>query len=120
MKVSLTLQLYIQCSFPPNKSKAFSLMVFQKGDEKLSFCTALQIQYRYSSCNLAHASWKFWYLIYVWTTIEKCVVFFSLKRSYLYMYCICNVVLKLNISFQDYELCIENTILKKIRTHTVR
>ena len=68
MKVSLTLQLYIQCSFPPNKSKAFSLMVFQKGDEKLSFCTPLQIQYT--------------------------------KKT--------------------YELCIEYTILKKIRTHTVR
>ena len=52
-----------------------------KSDNILSFLTALQIQYRYSSRNLAHGSWNFWYLIEVQTILEKCVVFFSLKRS---------------------------------------
>ena len=52
-----------------------------KSDNIIRFLTALQIQYRYSSRNLAHGSWNFWYLIEVQTIHEKCVVFFSLTRS---------------------------------------
>ena len=52
-----------------------------KSDNILSFKTALQIQYRFCSRNLAHGSWNFWYLIEVQTILEKCVVFFSPKRS---------------------------------------
>ena len=55
--------------------------IILKSNDTLSFRTALQGQYRYSSRNLAHGSWNFWYLIEVQTILEKCVVFFSLKRS---------------------------------------
>ena len=71
-----------------------------KSNKNFKF-SALHLQYRYSSCILALGSWNFWYLIEVQTILEKCVVFFFHQKGLwlqeLYLYCICNAVLKLCI-----------------------
>ena len=71
-----------------------------KGDNILSFRTPIQIQYRCSSCNLrpflvkiSHTSPNM-----VWTSIRYQKIQDPCARlRELYLYCICNAVLKLNM-----------------------
>ena len=68
---------------PPNR-----ILFHLNSNNILSFKAALQLQFRYSSHNLAHGSWNFWYVIEVQTILKKCVVFFFQN---LICYCFFNI-----------------------------